>query len=87
MREKIGVLLMEFSKFLINDMHIYGDYQILLILSIPNSIRNSLSLKLGNSAIAMVRTSKLTTIVNRCGLLEFETILLAFKNTIVLAFS
>ena len=75
------------SKFLINDMHIYVEYQILLILSIPNSIQNSLSLKLGNSATGMVRTSLLATLVSRCGLPEFETIPPAFKNTIVSAFS
>ena len=54
---------------------------------LPNSIQNSLSLKLGNSATAVVRTTVLTVLVSRSELLEAENIPPACKNTLVSAFS
>ena len=63
----------------------------MLILCNPvrSSIQNSLSLKLGKSSTSLIgtRTSVLTVLVGRCGLLEVRTILPACKNTLASALS
>ena len=61
----------------------------MLILYNPlrNSIQNSVSLKFGNSATAMIRTAVFTVLVSRYGLLEIENIPPACKNTLASAFS
>ena len=60
---------------------------LILCNSVSNSIQNSLGIKLGKSATAMIRTSVLTALVGRCGLLEVRTILPGYKNTLASAFS
>ena len=83
MRGKIEVLLKHMSNFLVNTMRRYVDS----MYPLPNSIQNSLSLKLGNNATAVVRTTVLTVLVSRSGLLAAENIPPACKNTLVWAFS
>lgn len=59
---------------------------LLLCNSLSNSVQNYQK-KLGKIDAAMVRTSVLTVLISRCGLLEVKTILPACKNTILSAFS
>ena len=59
---------------------------LLLCNSLSNSVQNYQK-KLGKIDAAMVRTSVLTVLISRCGLLEVKTILPAYKNTILSAFS
>ena len=82
MRRKIEVLLKHISNFFVNTMHM-----LILYNPLRNSIQNSVSLKFGNSATAMIRTTVFTVLVSRYGLLEVENIPPACKNTLVSAFS